>query len=61
MADWPLDDYCAAEYGDPANRRFHAQPVACPACGPQYYFQAGSKTLLRGDDESIRARGAVPA
>ena len=30
---------CAAEYSDPANRRFHAQPVACPACGPGYYLQ----------------------
>src|SRR5205814_801642 len=24
-----------AEYEDPANRRFHAQPNACPACGPK--------------------------
>ena len=26
---------CAREYGDPADRRFHAQPNACPECGPQ--------------------------
>ncbi|MGH9514408.1 MAG: carbamoyltransferase HypF, partial [Terriglobales bacterium] len=25
---------CEAEYHDPANRRFHAQPNACPVCGP---------------------------
>jgi hydrogenase maturation protein HypF len=25
---------CRAEYEDPGNRRFHAQPNACPACGP---------------------------
>jgi len=25
---------CAREYHDPADRRFHAQPVCCPACGP---------------------------
>jgi hydrogenase maturation protein HypF len=25
---------CAAEYHAPANRRFHAQPNACPECGP---------------------------
>lgn len=25
---------CQAEYDDPASRRFHAQPNACPACGP---------------------------
>ncbi len=26
---------CAAEYHDPADRRFHAQPNACPVCGPR--------------------------
>lgn len=26
---------CAEEYHDPRNRRFHAQPKACPKCGPQ--------------------------
>jgi hydrogenase maturation protein HypF len=26
---------CAREYGDPADRRFHAEPNACPACGPR--------------------------
>jgi hydrogenase maturation protein HypF len=25
---------CAADYADPSNRRFHAEPIACPACGP---------------------------
>ena len=25
---------CRAEYDDPRDRRFHAQPNACPACGP---------------------------
>ena len=35
---WPAFAMCAAcraEYEDPADRRFHAQPVCCPACGPQ--------------------------
>ncbi len=26
---------CQAEYDDPRDRRFHAQPNACPVCGPQ--------------------------
>ncbi|HAW60138.1 MAG TPA: carbamoyltransferase HypF, partial [Actinobacteria bacterium] len=26
---------CQAEYDDPTNRRFHAQPNACPECGPK--------------------------
>src|SRR5437899_1250997 len=29
MREWPLDDYCARQYADPEDRRFHAQPVAC--------------------------------
>ncbi len=29
---------CAAEYHDFANRRFHAQPNACPACGPKVFL-----------------------
>ncbi len=36
MKSWPLDSYCSKQYADPANRRFHAQPLACPACGPGY-------------------------
>jgi hydrogenase maturation protein HypF len=53
MADWTLDDHCAAEYAAPANRRFHAQPVACPACGPHYFFRAADEAV-RGDAEAIR-------
>ncbi len=26
---------CAREYRDPRDRRFDAQPIACPRCGPQ--------------------------
>jgi hydrogenase maturation protein HypF len=25
---------CEREYHNPADRRFHAQPIACPVCGP---------------------------
>jgi len=53
MAKWPLDGYCVAEYEEPANRRFHAQPVACPCCGPHYYFQSGDG-IERGDSEVVR-------
>src|ERR1700722_4767235 len=27
MREWPMDAYCDSEYHNPANRRFHAQPV----------------------------------
>ena len=29
---------CKSEYENPSDRRFHAQPVACLNCGPQYIF-----------------------
>src|SRR5205085_7654515 len=38
MRDFPMCPDCQAEYDDPLNRRFHAQPNACPVCGPQVSF-----------------------
>ena len=35
MASFAMCAACRAEYDDPADRRFHAQPIACPACGPR--------------------------
>ena len=29
---------CEGEYGDPLNRRIHAEPNACPDCGPSLAF-----------------------
>lgn len=34
MEPFPMCDHCRAEYTDPLDRRFHAQPVACFDCGP---------------------------
>ena len=34
-AGFTMCPHCQAEYEDPADRRFHAQPNACPVCGPQ--------------------------
>ena len=34
MACFPMCEQCLREYEDPADRRFHAQPNACPDCGP---------------------------
>jgi hydrogenase maturation protein HypF len=42
MADFVLCPACRAEYDDPLDRRFHAEPVACPECGPQVYFASPS-------------------
>ena len=45
MRSWPMDRYCIDEYHDPANRRFHAQPVACPGCGPKYSLVGGTVSV----------------
>ena len=47
-----MDHYCSHQYHDPANRRFHAQPAACPDCGPKHSLREGAKTIF-GDLEAI--------
>ncbi|MCL2013092.1 MAG: carbamoyltransferase HypF [Cystobacterineae bacterium] len=34
LAHFAMCKECTAEYTHPADRRFHAQPMACPSCGP---------------------------
>lgn len=38
LAAFALRAACRAEYDNPADQRFHAEPVACPVCGPQPSF-----------------------
>ncbi len=60
----PCVPQCRAEYENPADRRFHAQPIACPRCGPKLElldarvsnwlwargsFQSGGKRYCRGE------------
>ncbi len=40
MVDFPLCDDCRREYEDPSNlRRFHAQGISCPQCGPSLWLE----------------------
>jgi hydrogenase maturation protein HypF len=50
MRDWPMDAYCDSEYHDPLNRRFHAQPVACSACGPNFTLRQNGVNVANGWD-----------
>ena len=55
MAPFDMCPACRAEYEDPADRRFHAQPIACPDCGPRLWLEpaqgddpiAGAAALLK--------------
>ena len=43
MSDFPLCDECQREYKDPDNiRRFHAQGISCPKCGPKMWLVSNS-------------------
>ncbi|MEH1871845.1 carbamoyltransferase HypF [Nostoc sp.] len=48
MSAFVMCPECAKEYHDVENRRFHAQPIACHACGP-------SAWLERADGKSVTA------
>ncbi len=48
MAGFGLCPDCARDYGDPGNRRFHAEPIACPRCGAQLEFRSPTQAATRG-------------
>ena len=54
MEDFPMCDDCRIEYTDPGDRRYHAQTIACPECGPQLWLEDPG-TGKRNTDEPIRA------
>ena len=45
MAPFIMCDTCRSEYEDVLDRRFHAQPVACNACGPVYQLNYNGKQI----------------
>lgn len=51
MACFPLCAKCEAEYTNPLDRRFHAQPNACEECGPLLWLvdTAGNKIAEHHD------------
>ncbi len=49
MKDFPLCQQCHAEYKNPADRRYHAQPVACPDCGPSIWLTDKHGQILNGN------------
>src|SRR5437868_2778456 len=59
MAPFAMCAACAAEYHDPADRRFHAEPVCCPACGPRLSLagsDGGRSATARPKDVRAKTR-----
>ena len=59
MADFALCDRCRGQYEDVADRRFHAQPVACPACGPRVWLADAAGVEVAGDSDGAIAQAAA--
>ncbi|MGO8990297.1 MAG: carbamoyltransferase HypF [bacterium] len=49
MAPFIMCPVCQKEYEDPLDRRFHAQPNACPACGPSLHLEDKEGKEVPGD------------
>ncbi|MBS3812905.1 carbamoyltransferase HypF [Candidatus Bipolaricaulota bacterium] len=59
MDDFPMCPDCHEEYTDPVDRRYHAQTIACPACGPILWYEMpnGKRKFTR--DPINRASAAL--
>ena len=49
MAAFEMCPACKAEYENPTDRRFHAQPIACPDCGPRPRLFTADLQEIAGD------------
>jgi len=50
MRKFTMCNACKYEYEDPLDRRFHAQPDACPACGPKLFLTDNKGDEVVTDD-----------
>ncbi|MCF7972338.1 MAG: carbamoyltransferase HypF [Phycisphaerae bacterium] len=49
MSVFAMCETCQQQYDNPADRRFHAQPVACPRCGPVCWLTDAQGRTLEAD------------
>jgi [NiFe] hydrogenase maturation protein HypF len=61
LNDFPLCPDCSREYHDPINRRFHAQSISCPQCGPQLRYRGGPAREIKDTAQALEAAIAVLA
>ncbi|MDX9932769.1 MAG: carbamoyltransferase HypF [Bacteroidales bacterium] len=58
MREFIMCGDCRTEYTDVRDRRFHAQPVACSVCGPEYTLHYEGKTI-KGISEILNQLGKL--
>ncbi|WP_353570463.1 carbamoyltransferase HypF [Candidatus Albibeggiatoa sp. nov. BB20] len=61
MAKFELCPQCKTEYSNPLDRRFHAQPLACPICGPQLQFKQSDQLIEDTEQALIEMQQALEA
>ena len=63
MAKFDMCDDCRREYENPLDRRFHAQPNACPRCGPHLELCApkinGENVIASRYEALLKALGCI--
>jgi len=62
MEKFAMCGSCEKEYGDPDDRRFHAQPIACADCGPRVWLESADGGLEEpgsSEDAVARARSLL--
>ncbi|MEW6592678.1 MAG: carbamoyltransferase HypF, partial [Candidatus Hadarchaeota archaeon] len=55
MVDFPLCADCSAEYGNPADRRYHAEPTCCQKCGPKLRLYRPGGEIVESQDAALEA------
>ena len=58
MSVFEMCEKCRAQYTDVADRRFHAQPVACPACEPRVELTDSSGKTIEAESDAAIAETA---
>jgi hydrogenase maturation protein HypF len=59
MKKFAMCDACRGEYESPLDRRFHAQPNACPICGPHPELWDERAAPLSGNHEAVVGAAAA--
>ncbi len=55
MSDFPLCETCFGEFTDDSNvRRFHAQGISCPVCGPSVILYDGGRGFVAEGVDAVR-------
>ena len=57
MRKFTMCERCRREYEDPRDRRFHAEPNACPVCGPAVEFRASEEDRQSSGGQGAHAAG----